>query len=339
MPCLLRTVLLRYVASYDSDSLSVVNIASASSPSVSGTYTSETYLNGAWDVVAPSSTYVCVSAYFHNRLTIVDVSNPSSPTFKGSLYSSWFGAPRGLALSAQSTSIIFMVAQHGRRINAIDVVRAPCPAYALRPRVVHALLELTCDCSHAFQYPRLRARAQSNPASPTISGSLYSKAYLNQASAVAVVSDRAYVVTLNDYLTIVNVANPASMLILGTLQDTTKLNYASAIAATTSYAYVSAPWYDGVTVIDVSTPASPSVVGSITSSSNLGDVRGLFLSGSNLYAANAGSTGVSIIDVSDPASPSIGQSVTTSTASYASTIIISGSYCCECSTRASCTRH
>jgi hypothetical protein len=158
MPCLLRTVLLRYVASYDSDSLSVVNIASASSPSVSGTYTSETYLNGAWDVVAPSSTYVCVSAYFHNRLTIVDVSNPSSPTFKGSLYSSWFGAPRGLALSAQSASIIFMVAQHGRRINAIDVVRAPCPAYALRPRVVHALLELTCDGSHAALVPSYALR-------------------------------------------------------------------------------------------------------------------------------------------------------------------------------------
>ena len=150
-----------------------------------------------------------------------------------------------------------MVAQHGRRLNAIDI---------------------------------------SNPTSPILSGSLYQKHSLNQASAVAIVNDRAYVTTLNDYLTIINVADPSAMAVVGSLRDSTRLNYASIVVATASYAYVGAPWFDAVTIVDVSNSASPSVVGSVTSSSALGSVEGLFLAGSNLYVANAaGSPGLSWI--------------------------------------------
>ena len=98
---------------------------------------------------------------------------------------------------------------------------------------------------------------QSNPAAPSLAGSLYGLTQFNGGSDVAVVGDKAYVVTVYDYLSIVGVSDPANMVHLGSIQESTHLNFAQSIVATSSYAYVAARFNSGIAVVDVSNSASP----------------------------------------------------------------------------------
>ncbi|MBI2625922.1 hypothetical protein HYW68_02660, partial [Candidatus Parcubacteria bacterium] len=73
-----------YVAAYDSDRLTVVDVSNPSSPTVVGNVTDATNLYGAISVFV-SGRYAYLTSYLDDRLTVVDVSNPSSPTVVGSI--------------------------------------------------------------------------------------------------------------------------------------------------------------------------------------------------------------------------------------------------------------
>lgn len=112
-----------YAAAFNADSLVVVDVTSPSNPSIAGSYSSSTYLNGVHSVAVGSSNFVYCSVYYAYRFTVVDVSSPSGPSYKGSVYSSYFTYASGLAISPLNSTIVFMVASYSRRLNAIDVVR------------------------------------------------------------------------------------------------------------------------------------------------------------------------------------------------------------------------
>ncbi len=73
-----------------------------SSPSLKGSYTSSTYLDGAWGVaVSPDGKYAYVTGSSSDSLAVVDVgTNPSSPSLKG-FYASktYIDNPQGVAVS------------------------------------------------------------------------------------------------------------------------------------------------------------------------------------------------------------------------------------------------
>lgn len=170
--------------------------------------------------------------------------------------------------------------------------------------------------------------AQTNPASPTFTSSIYHKHNLNGAMDVDVVGDRAYVVTENDYITVIGVADPANMFVLGSLQKSTELNGAHAVVASSSFAYVASRANNGIAVVDLSDSASLSIAGTLTSTSSLGSPEGVFRSGDLLYVANYASTGVTIVDVSTAASPVVEQSETSATTSNANRVVVSGTHAC-----------
>ncbi len=75
-----------YVAAYDADRLTVVNISNPAAPSIAGSVT-HAQLGGA-DSIAVAGNYAYVPAEYADRLTVVDISNPASPSIAGSVQDS-----------------------------------------------------------------------------------------------------------------------------------------------------------------------------------------------------------------------------------------------------------
>ncbi|MDI6809896.1 MAG: FlgD immunoglobulin-like domain containing protein, partial [Candidatus Eisenbacteria bacterium] len=155
----------------------------------------------------------------------------------------------------------------------------------------------------------------SNPASPTIVGSVHTPA--SDGWNVALSGNYAYVADGGPGLRVVDISNPASPTIVGSAY--TGSNGAWDVAVSGNYAYV-ASGFSGLHVVDISNPLSPNVVG-IVATPFAAD--GVALSGSYAYVADR-DYGPQVIYISNPSSPIIVGSV--DTPGWALGVAISGEY-------------
>jgi 6-phosphogluconolactonase (cycloisomerase 2 family) len=145
----------------------------------------------------------------------------------------------------------------------------------------------------------------SNPASPTLSGSV---ATGKNPYSVCVQGSYAYVANYGgNTLQVFNVSNPASPSSVGSAATGT---YPSSVFVQGDYAYVVNRNSATLQVFNVSNPASPSKVGSAATGSV---PMSVCVQGGYAYVANEYSNSLQVFNVSNPASPSKVGSVSTGT--------------------------
>lgn len=141
----------------------------------------------------------------------------------------------------------------------------------------------------------------SNPASPTVVGSLNLVGTLNN---LAVSGNYAYVVGAdnNSELQVVDITNPASPTLAGTFNAAGNAD-ALGIYVSGSYAYMvraTSANYE-FAIINITTPGSPSISGSLEFASNINDV---VVSGNYAYMATSSTTSeLFIADITNKSSP------------------------------------
>ena len=150
--------------------------------------------------------------------------------------------------------------------------------------------------------PKLLIYNVSNPANPTLTGSLALNA--NPVN-IFVLFSYAYIASSNNTseLQIVSVGNPASPYLVGTY-DAPSYDNSNGVYVSGSYAYLvreQSSGADDFLIIDISNPASPTLVGSAFFAGSLYEV---VILGNYAFIASASNTNeLRVIDISNPASP------------------------------------
>lgn len=163
----------------------------------------------------------------------------------------------------------------------------------------------------------------SNPASPTILGSL---SLPDVPQNIAVSGDFAYVSSQGDNqeLQIINISNPNAPVLSGTYNALGTANATGVFAVgTTVYLLRISSFANEFLIINASVASSPTLVGSL----NLGDSgREVVISGSFAYIAGGHNTQeFQVVDISNPAAPSLTASLNLLGTADALTIIHFGS--------------
>ena len=212
--------------------ITIMNISVPGAPTVSGTFSSSAYLDGASDVsLSSDGAYAYVSVFNADRLTVMNVADPSNPTYEGSVASGgadgWLSGATDVAMSTSNANIVLVLASTSQRLTSVDV---------------------------------------STPSSPVLVGSVNGGASLQGARSLAVGDDgRVFIACASGRLTIVSVSDPTSPAVVSTLQDPALLGGASSVVVSGPYVYVAAADSNSVAVVDVSVSTSPQIVGSVTS--------------------------------------------------------------------------
>jgi hypothetical protein len=240
------------------NSLTIVNISTAGSPTIVGTLTDAVNLFGAYGVaVSGNYAYVaaqgCLSAQpcpngtAGNSFNVIDVSTPGSPHIVGSLHNSslpslWAGtnALDHADSVAVSGNYAYVTASYSNRLTVIDI---------------------------------------SNPTSPTIVASLTDPS-IKFPVDVAVSGTHAYVADQIGVgsvgFTVVDISNPLSPRVVGTLNNP-YLAGAYRVRLHGNFAYVSASSANAVAMIDISDPTSPRLVFGLSDATHFWQTTGLDL--------------------------------------------------------------
>ncbi|MGZ6950339.1 MAG: LVIVD repeat-containing protein, partial [Ilumatobacteraceae bacterium] len=282
----------------------------AVSPGLTGSVSDAVLLSGVTSV-ATSGTHEYTTASYAGRLTVIDVSNPGSPFISGA--------------SASTNNLL----------NASTVNVAGGYAYVVSKNRNGLSGSGSNDDGTGNSLTILDVA--SNPAQPTVVGSIRDPVNLFGAYGVAVSGHYAYVAAqgcisgqpcpntnVGNSFAVVDVSNPANPTIVATLHNnnlpapwagTQALDHATAVAISGNYAYVTASYSNRLTVIDISNPLNPTIVASLQDASRLNfDVDVAVQSGYAYVADQASNLGrVAVVDVSSPASPRIVGTVTNST--------------------------
>ncbi len=288
--------------------------------------------------VVVSGQYAYVTAYLGSRLTIVDISNPGSPTIVGSIqnYTNLYGA-RYVFVSGQYA---YVTAFNGNALTIVDVSNPASPTvfgsvqddtnlrFAESVYVSGQYAYVAVSDTSVVTGNRLTVVDVSNPASPTVVGSVKDDANLRGAISVFVSGQYAYVAAYrNNRLTVVDVSNPASPTVVGSVKDDTNLRSARSVFVSGQYAYVTAPESNALTVVDVSNPASPTVIGSVRDNTNLNGARSVYISGQYAYVAAYLGHRLTVVNISNPANPAVVSSVYDATKLEGSiSVFVSGQY-------------
>lgn len=185
-------------------------------------------------------------------------------------------------------------------------------------------VDISTDGNYAYvtanNYDGVAVVDISDPANPTITGSVSETATANAQSIVTGPGGSyAYLVTDNDRFAAIEVSDPANPTVADYLTENTKINGGGGvdIAPGGNYAYALGRLDDYFTVIDISDPTALSIVGSVSDGTDLDSGRGDTVvagaGGDYAYVAASDSDTVTVVDVSTKTSPSVTGSVTDST--------------------------
>ncbi|WP_460590081.1 Lcl domain-containing protein [Haliea atlantica] len=285
-----------YVASYNSEKLTVIDISNPAAP-VTVISLASAYLGSAW-MVDVAGDYAYVTGYGSDRLTVIDISNPASPVEVG--FASLFTQPRGVSISGDYAYVTlsgFMGSD-----NSVQVIDISDPA---NPSIVGGILSGTLNGAFgidtAGDYVYVAADDSlvvidvSNPLSPTEVGSV-SSVNLDNAYDVAVAGEYAYVASYNsDQVTVIDISNPAAPVEVASITGA-NLDGAGSITVAGDYAYVASRDSDGLTVIDISNPASPIEVDAFTSV-NIDGAYDVAVAGDYAYVVGRNSDSLTVIDL------------------------------------------
>lgn len=263
--------------------------------------------------VAYTDGFVLVTGDSATNVTSVDVSTPSSPTVSDVLSLGASVGPRGMAMYGT-----YAVIGHD---SAISIVDASDPTNLSITGTLSDLQLGSCydivvvgDLAYVatLNVDRLTIVDLSNPASPSIEGSVQNAAIIDSVRGVDVNGTVCYVSAFSDnrFVTL-DVSNPASPTITGNVVDATNLSGIWAVAHMGDGLVACGAFTgDRFTIVDASTPATPTVIGSVTDTL-LNGIRDIKVSPNGcVYCVSSLGDAAMIMDVSDPANPAILDSVT-----------------------------
>lgn len=175
-------------------------------------------------------------------------------------------------------------------------------------------------------YDRLNVFDISDPATPTLVGSITGDSDLDLISTIIKDGDYLYVTAHDaDTLVIVDVSTPSSPTKTGVAYDTgSDISSPDGVVKVGDWCYVSG---FQVTPVNVSNPASPSI-GTPIASGTINTCAGLAQSGDYLYVCLDGATdGIAVVDISTPGSPTHVTTLTDGTnLPSPSSVIVDGDY-------------
>jgi hypothetical protein len=278
------------------------NALASTAPTVVGWASNSTTLSGV-DAVAVSGHYAYTTAYWTGQLTAVDISNPISPKVVGAT-----------PLPIPPASL-----QNGSNVTISG-------NYAF---VVSKNRNASMSNNDDGSGNSLTIVNISNPAMPTVVGSVRDPARLFGAYGVAVSGNYAYVAyqgllgppqpqtpdTSSGGFTVIDISKPLSPSSIVANIDNGPVvgghNYfyhATSVAISGHYAYVTAALDDRVTVVDISNPASPSIVTSLRDATRMPFPVDVAVSGNYAYVASQSAplnTQLAVLNISNPARPSV----------------------------------
>ena len=281
--------------------LAPANADAVVNPVLSGSVSDSVTLPGA-TAVAISGHYAYVTDYYAGRLTAIDISNPAAPVIAG---------------SSQASNEL---------LNATTVNIAGGYAYVTSKNRNGPSGSGSNDDGTGNSLTILDIAT--NPASPTIVGSVRNANTLFGAYGIAVSGNAAYVASqgclngqpcpnalVGNSIAAIEVSNPASPSIVGLIhsrplpapwEGTGALLHATSVAVSGSYAYITAAYENRLTVVNISNPLSPKIVATIIDATNLNFPVDVAISGQYAYVADQISTGrLTVLDVSNPANPHV----------------------------------
>ena len=168
----------------------------------------------------------------------------------------------------------------------------------------------------------------SNPAAPTLVGSVVSTTALASAKSIAVSGHYAYVVANgNNGLAVVDISNPAIPTVVGFIKDNTQLLTPVSVYVNGKYAYVASKDGNSITILDISVATNPTVVGFKADNTYLNGSYSVYVSGRYAYVVSNFSNSFATVDVGDPTNPTIvGSLIDNTILNQAQGIFVSGKY-------------
>jgi hypothetical protein len=292
-------------------------------PLLSGSVSDSTSTLPGVTSVAVVGHYAYVTDYYAGRLTAIDISNPSSPTIVGSSPSS------------------------NELMNASTVNVAGGYAYVASKNRNGPSGSGSNDNGTGNAFTILDI--STNPASPSIVGSIRDPNTLFGAYGVAVSGRYAYVASqgclsgqpcpnhsVGCAFAVIDISNPAAPWIVAALHSTSlpqpwtttgALGHVTSVALSGSHAYTTAAYQARLTVIDVANPLSPQIVASLKDTTNFSFPVDVAVSGNYAYVVDQVSPGrLTVVDISNPANPSVVASLSSTALSGAYRIRVRGPF-------------
>jgi streptogramin lyase len=294
----------------------------AVNPVLSGWVSDSVTLPGT-TAVALAGHFAYVTNYYAGRLTAIDISNPAAPVIAGSSEAS-----NGL-LNASTVNIA------GGYAYVVSKNRnGPSGSGSNDDGTGNSLTILDIT---------------SNPASPTIVGSVRDANTLFGGYGVAVSGHYAFVASqgclggqpcpnssVGNAFAVVDIRNPASPSIVATIHNTAlpppwngtgAFGHATSVAISGNYAYVTAAYQNRLTVVNIANPLSPTIVASIKDNTNLSFPVDVAVSGQYAYVTDQISTGrLTVVNVSNPTNPQVVASLASSTLNGAYRVRVRGDF-------------
>jgi hypothetical protein len=291
-------------------------------PVLSGWVADSVTLPGA-TAIAVAGHYAYVTDYYAGRLTAIDISNPSAPVITGS------SPPLNELLSASTVNIA-----GGYAFVASKNRNGPSGSESNDDGTGNSLTILDIA---------------SNPASPSILGSVRDANTLFGAYGVAVSGHYAFVASqgclsgqpcpnhsVGSAFAVIDIANPSAPTIVAALHNASlpspwtgsgALSHATSVAISEGYAYVTAAYTNRLTIISIANPLSPKIVASLKDPTNLNVPVDVALSGKYAYVVDQIWPGrLTVVDVSDPTKPQVVKSLESTSLTNAYRIRLRGNF-------------
>ena len=301
--------------------LPVSALAASANPAIVGSIANPGSLGGATSTAVAGSD-AWVTSYAMGELTAVDISNPLAPVVAGS-------TPFNKAL-----------------LNASTVNIANGDAYVVSKNRNASSTNNDDGTGNSFTIVNI-----SNPAAPTIVGSLTDPLKLFGAYGVAVPGTHyAFVAaqgclngqpcpntSVGNSFEVIDISTPSAPTIVATLHNTSlpapwngsnALDHADSVSIDGNDAYVTASYSNRLTVIDISNPLAPKIVASLKDPS-INFPADVATSGNDAYVADqSGSTvpGFTVVDITNPAAPKVVGSVKNPLLNGAYRVRLSGNF-------------
>jgi hypothetical protein len=288
-----------YVAAYNDDRFSIVDVANPAAPVVVGSVRS-TELDGArWVAVADQYAYVVTS--LSDRLVVIDVGDPAHPSIVTSITSPFFDGGHRVLLAGRYAYITGGLANALSVIDLIDP-RAPVivgsvadSTYLGDPYGVQVLGTVAYVAASASN--RFTAVDVSNPTAPTVIGSVTGP-LLAGAHGIAFAGHYAFVAaSVANSVAVVDIADPAHPTVVGGTASAATLRGAHTPVIVGTYLFMAVQVGDRLTVIDIHDPTNVTIVDSLLDSTRLDGVRSISVQGRYAYLASFFGNRLTVIDL------------------------------------------
>lgn len=297
-----------YTASYNDDSMQVIDITDPVNPEIVGSIQQATDMNGIFDVVCDGH-YVYAACSLDNSLRVIDVSDPTNPTPAGFVKDNTDLADiRRIYLSGH---YIYAVCYGDNSLRIIDISNPTAPEIYGTGLKDDTDLEGISDIFVVGEYAyvvcysdnSLRIIDISDPTTPTIIGGLKDDSNFTGANSIYIVGKYAYfTASSGQSLQIVDVSDPTTPVRRGGVSLAAGEASTTGVIVAGDYAYVGGDDYR-VYVVDITDAATPVLVA--TRFNALIDVcQNIVLSGKYVYVSCYASDSLQIIDISGIKAPS-----------------------------------